>query len=198
MEKEKYFKECPKQHCNELNENIFKEIQNFYNSVYSNCIIYRKIFDFVCSFDKTLLTLIIGSLTSLSINLATGFINLESGYSIAEIIFRILQFIFSSGFNIYTIRFAAKVINIQECGEKYFPNERFDEELIYGAQKNVMFYACMNKKEDLKKVLVRGGICLIIVIISVPLKRFCVSRINQSILFLSNMCNDFIRFLKGA
>lgn len=198
MKKEKYFKECPEQHCKELSETVFKEINNFYKSVYDISLIYKIIFDFVCSFDRTLLTLIVGSLTSLSINLATGFINLESGYSKAEIIFRILQFIFSCGFNIYTIRFVAKVINIQECGEKYIPNEQFEEDLILGAQKNVMFYACMKNKEYLMKYVVRGGICLLIIIISVPSKFFCVNSINQVILFFSNLFNDIIKFCKGV
>lgn len=198
MKKEKYFKECPEQHCKELSDKAFKEINKFYNSVYDISLIYRIIFDFVCSFDRTLLTLIVGSLTSLSINLATGFINLDSGYSKAEIIFRILQFIFSCGFNIYTIRFTAKVINIQEYGEKYIPDEQFEDELILGAQKNVMFYTCMKNKEYLMKYVVGGEICLIIIIISVPLRLFCVNSINQVILNFSNLFNDIMESCKGV
>ena len=196
MWKQKYFfEECPKQQCKELDDQAFEEIKAFYNDSYKSSCVYRKIFDVACSVDKTLLTFIAGILTSFSINLATSFIKLEEIYSGSEFIFHILQFAFTVGFSIYTIRFAAKVINIQECGEKYFPSQKISKELINKAQKNVMFYACMNNENYLKKFIFRGGMCITIVIVSMIFRSICVKSINQIILFLGNSWNNIKEFL---
>ena len=175
MRKKKcFFESCPTQQCNELDKEIFKQIEAFYDSSYKSSLICKKIFDMACSVDKILLTLIVGSLTSLSINLATGFIGLEDTILKTEFIFRFLQFIFAVGFNIFTICYAAKVINIQDCGERYFPNQQLPKQLIEKAQKNVMFYECMNNARYLKKCVIFGGICIIITIFSVFFKSICI------------------------
>ncbi len=201
MKKQKcFFEECPTQQCNELNKEVFKQIEDFYNSSYKSSLVCKKIFDIACSFDKTLITLIAGSLTSLSINLATGFIGLDDTTLKEEFIFRVLQFFFAVGFNIYTICFAAKVINIQDCGERYFPSQQLSKQLIEKAQKNVMFYACMNNERYLKKCVVFGGICIIITIFSVFSVSFrdaCIECISQIITFILNLYNNVINFLGG-
>ncbi|GFI30131.1 hypothetical protein IMSAGC013_01519 [Lachnospiraceae bacterium] len=195
MKQKFLFEECPKQQCNELDNEAFKKMENFYNSSYRSSFVNKRIFDIACSVDKTLLTLIVGSLTSLSINLATSVIDLDEVNYNAEFVFRILQFIFAVGFNIYTICFTARVINIQECGEKYYPNQKISENLINEAQKNVMFNACIENESKLKKFLFRGGICIIVVILSVPFRSICVEAINQIILFLGEVCNNIKNFL---
>lgn len=167
MKQKFFFEQCPKQKCNELDEEKFEKIRIFYDSMYKKSYVYRMMFDVVCSIDKTLLTLIAGSLTSLSINLATSVINLEKNYFSVEFIFRILQFVFAVGFNVYTICFAAKVINIQEHGEKYYPNQIISKKLINKAQKNVMFYACMDSKDYFKKIIFRSGICFMAFLVSI-------------------------------
>lgn len=182
-----FFEKCPKQQCNELDDEAFKKMQDFYNFSYKSSFVNKRIFDIVCSADRILLTLIVGSLTSLSINLATSVIDLEVVNYNAELVFRILQFIFAVGFNIYTICFTAKVINIQECGEKYHPEEKVPETLINEAQKNIMFNACMENESNLKKFLFGAGICIIVVILSVPSRPICVGGIKQIILIFGRI-----------
>lgn len=198
MRKRKYFFEnCPIQQCKELSKEIFKQIEDFYNSSYKSSLMCKKIFDIACSVDKTLLTLIAGSLTSLSINLATGFIGLEDTTLKSEFIFRFLQFIFAVCFNVFTIRFAAKIINIQDCGEAYLPSQPLSKKLVEKAQKNVMFYECMNNEGYLKKCVIIGGICLIITIFSVFFKTACIEGIDQFIELILNLYNCVINFLGG-
>lgn len=193
------FEKCPTLQCDELNRNIYSEIKAFYNSTYKSSYICRKIFDVVCSVDKTLLTLIAGSLTSLSINLATSFIDMKETVMNAEFVFRLLQFFFAAGFNIYTIRFAAKVISIQDIGKAYIPSERAAIQFIKEAQKNIMFYACMDNEKYLRKCIVFGGICIMITIFSIFFNTICVEYINQIILFISNLYNDIINeFYQGV
>lgn len=196
-DKKLFFEKCPTQKCDELNNETFKKMQNFYNSSYKPSFVNRRIFDIACSWDRTLLILIVGSLTSLSINLATSVINLEIVNYNAELIFSILQFIFAVGFNIYTIYFTAKVINIQECGEKYYPEEKISETLINEAQKNIMFNACMENENNLKKFLLAAGICIIIVILSVPFRPICIEGIKQIMLFFGELWNN-IKIILGA
>ncbi len=190
------FEKCPTQQCNELDNESFKRMEKFYNSSYKHSYVRRKIFDVICSFDKTLLTLIAGSLTSLSINFATGFINMEVSSFNAELVFQILQFFFAVGFNIYTIRFAAKVINIQEYGEMYFPSQQVSKKLINEAQKNVMFYACMNNEKYLKRLIAFGGICLLITIVSIFFESICVGGISEIMIFFRNSWTSLLIFLE--
>lgn len=182
-----FFEKCPKRRCNELNAEIFKRMKEFYESSYKSSFINKTIFDMACSTDRTLLTLIVGSLTSLSINLATGFIDLEKVNYNAEFIFRICQFVFAVGFNFYTICFTTKVINIQECGEKYYPDQKISKDLIIESQKNVMFNACIENEKKLKKFLLLGGVCIIVVILSVPFRSICIEGINQIILLFREL-----------
>lgn len=182
-----FFEKCPKQRCNELNAEIFKRMKEFYELSYKSSFINKIIFDMACTTDRTLLTLIAGSLTSLSINLATGFIDLEKVNYNAEFIFRIFQFIFAVGFNFYTICFTTKVINIQECGQKYYPDQKISKDLIIESQKNVMFNACIENEKKLKKFLLLGGVCIIVVILSVPFRSICIEEINKIILLFGEL-----------
>lgn len=191
-----FFEKCPTQQCNELDDESFERIEEFYNSSYKHSYICRRIFDVACSFDKTLLTLIAGSLTSLSINFATGFINMEVSSFNAELVFHILQFFFAVGFNVYTIRFAAKVINIQEYGEMYFPSQQVSKKLINEAQKNIMFYACMNNEKYLKRLITFGGICLMITTFSMFFESLCVGGISEIMIFFRNSWTSLLKFLE--
>lgn len=190
--KKLFFEECPKQQCNELDNESFKIMEYFYNSSYKSSFVNKIIFDIACSADRTLLTLIVGSLTSLSINLATSVIDLEEIHYNVEFVFRIIQFIFAVGFNIYTICFTARVINIQECGDKYYPNQKISDNLIFEAKKNVMFKKCMENENKLKKFLFLAGICITVVILSVPFKTICIRGINQIII----LCGELLKKIK--
>lgn len=194
-----YFEKCPTLQCNELDKDIYNEIEIFYYSTYKSSYICRRLFDVVCTVDKTLLTLIAGSLTSLSINLATSFIDMKETVVDAEFIFRLLQFFFAAGFNVYTILFAARVINIQDLGNAYIPTEETAIQFIKEAQKNVMFHACMGNASYLKKCIVFGGICIMITIFSIFFNTTCVQYINQIILYISNIYKSVINeFFKGV
>lgn len=196
--KKYFFEKCPSQQCDELDDEAFEKIEKFYNFSYKCSCVQRKMFDVVCSFDKTLLTLIAGSLTSLSINFATGFINMEESSFNAALIFQILQFFFAVGFNIYTICFAAKVINVQECGEMYYPNQKVSKKLIKEAQKNVMFFTCMNSEKELMKLITLGGGCLLITILSIIFASSCVQGIEEIIVFLRKLWTGLFVLGKGV
>lgn len=190
-----FFEECPKRQCNELNDEIFKRMEEFYEYSYKSSFIHRIIIDMVCSLDRTLLTLIVGSMTSLSINLATGFIDLEKVNFNAEFIFRICQFVFALGFNFCTICFTTKVINIQEYGEEYYPEQKISKDIIIKSQKNVMFNACIENEKKLKRFLLLGGACIIVVILSVPFRSVCIKEINQIMLLFGRLWKNFNAFI---
>lgn len=45
MKQKFLFEECPKQQCNELDNEAFKKMENFYNSSYRSSFVNKRIFD---------------------------------------------------------------------------------------------------------------------------------------------------------
>ena len=69
--KKLFFEECPKQQCNELDNESFKMMEYFYNSSYKSSFVNKIIFDIAFSADRTLLNFIDVIFTSFSFNLST-------------------------------------------------------------------------------------------------------------------------------
>lgn len=180
-----FFEKCPTLQYDELSKETYNKIEEFYTDTYMKSSFCRIIIDVVCSMDKTLITLIAGILTGLSVNLATNFIYLDGSVTEAELIFRFLQFIFACSSNVYVIRFTAKVVYIHECGEKYFSSELFSKKLLETARKNLMFSACIDNIKCLERFILRGGICIIITWLTLLFRISCINWINEVIFYLA-------------
>lgn len=195
------FKESPKQILDEFDTLEKTKAQNyaieFYKNKYTKNMLIRICFDFVCGFDKTLLTLVVGSLTGFTINIASNIVNLDwplsdnSGRTLL-----ILQFILSLLFNVFAIEFTTVVIKIQESGTLYFPNNVINNENGRGyltsshiskAKNNITFFICAKNWGSIKFWLIGSIVTVVALFVTIFKALWCETIINNWIAFYTTL-----------
>lgn len=183
---------CPDEQADEFKnfvfhgekKNITSEVCSFYNNKYQTNRFRRRLFDRICTVDKTMLSLITGSLTSFSVNIASNIINLGNSVSSTEKVFLFIQFYFALCFNLCNIEFTSNVIKIQESGDLFYLSHYSNDTVINYRRSvlikdNIMFYICSKLWGDIVLLLAGCFIFAIILLFTVLKKDFCLELINR-------------------